>query len=304
MSAKAAVSTPDSDAIDRYSRSAHHSSSRIISDYSTSFGRSSRLLAPQFRPGIEDIYALVRIADEIVDGAAEQAGVSVEGQREILDALEQEVLHTIANGYSANLAVHAFAHTARATGIGRDLVEPFFASMRRDLSPVDFSQKELDLYIYGSAEVVGVMCLHVFLGSATTAPPEHLVNGARKLGAAFQKINFLRDLATDWNDLGRSYFPGIDPSRISEEQKLGLVDDIDADLGQAARAIDDLPKGSQAAVRAAHALFAELSQRVRKTPARQLLETRVSVPAPTKLKILAGSRFWGSRLTRSYGARS
>lgn len=292
------------DAIAQYSRSAHNSASRIISEYSTSFGRASKLLARPLRPGIEDVYALVRIADEIVDGAAEQAGLDLDAQRSVLDALEREALQAIATGYSANLVVHAFAHTARATGIGRDTVEPFFASMRRDLSPVDFTQEELDLYIYGSAEVVGVMCLHVFLCSATDAPPAALVHGARKLGAAFQKINFLRDLATDWRDLGRSYFPGIDPAQLTEEQKTALVDDIDADLRDAAHAIDDLPKGCRAAVRAAHALFAELSRRVRSTPARELLSTRVSVPTATKAKILLGSKLWGSRLTRSYGAHS
>jgi phytoene/squalene synthetase len=289
------------DAIEQYSRSAHRSASRIISDYSTSFGRASRLLARAMRPGIEDVYALVRIADEIVDGAAEQAGLDIVAQRETLDALEKEVLRAITTGYSANLVVHAFARTARATGIGRDVIEPFFASMRRDLSPVDFTQEELDLYIYGSAEVVGVMCLRVFLDQATDAPPPALVHGARKLGAAFQKINFLRDLATDWHELGRSYFPGIDPAHLSEQQKLRLVDDIDADLREAANVIGDLPKGCRSAVRAAHALFGELSRRVRATPAAELLTARVSVPATTKAAILLGSRFWGERLTRKYG---
>ena len=295
--------TPTS-AIDQYSRSAHHSASRIISDYSTSFGRSSRLLEQSLRPGIEDVYALVRIADEIVDGAAEQAGLDIPEQRAVLDALEHEVLHAITTGYSANLVVHAFACTARATGIGRDTIEPFFASMRRDLSPVDFTQEELDVYIYGSAEVVGIMCLHVFLASSTEAPSPALVQGARKLGAAFQKINFLRDLATDWRELGRSYFPGIDQAHLTEEQKLRLVDDIDSDLRHAASAIGDLPAGCRSAVRAAHALFGELSRRVRTTPAADLLTTRVSVPASTKARILLGSRFWGDRLTRRYGAIS
>ncbi len=304
MTQKIPNSKASTDAIDQYSRSAHHSASRIINDYSTSFGRSSRLLERSMRPGIEDVYALVRIADEIVDGAAEQAGLDVAAQLTILDDLENEVFRAIDSGYSANLVVHAFARTARATGIGRDTIEPFFASMRRDLSPVDFTQDELDLYIYGSAEVVGVMCLHVFLGPTTDAPPPALVHGARKLGAAFQKINFLRDLATDWSELGRSYFPGIDPARLTEKQKITLVDDIDADLAEAASEIGNLPKGSQYAVRAAHALFGELSRRVRATPAAELLATRVSVPAATKARILIGSRFWGEQLTRRYGASS
>ncbi len=296
--------TSSSHAIDQYSLSAHNSASRIISEYSTSFGRARQLLARPLRPGIEDVYALVRIADEIVDGAAEQAGLDIPAQRAVLDSLEREVLHAIATGYSANLVVHAFARTARSAGIGRELIEPFFASMRRDLSSVDFTQEELDLYIYGSAEVIGIMCVHVFLDSATDAPPPALVHGACKLGAAFQKINFLRDLATDWRELGRSYFPGIDPAQLSERQKLQLVDDIDADLREAASAIGHLPQGCRSAVRAAHALFSELSRCVRATPAHKLLETRVSVPTATKLKILIASRLWGERLTRKYGAAS
>lgn len=296
--------TTVSDSIGQYTLSAHHSASRIISDYSTSFGHASRLLDRAYRPGIENIYALVRIADEIVDGAAEQAGLTVAQQHSILDALEQEVYQSLSSGYSSNLVVHAFASTARASGIGREIIEPFFASMRRDLSPVDFSQEELDIYIYGSAEVIGVMCLHVFLGSASNAPAPELMHGACKLGAAFQKINFLRDLATDWRELGRNYFPGIDPARLTEEQKIRLVDDIDADLRDAAHVIGNLPSGCRSAVRAAHALFAELSRRVRNTPARGLLATRVSVPAVTKTKILLGSRLWGERLTRSYGAQA
>ncbi len=304
MIAKEAVTTARRDAIDRYSRCAHRSSSRIIRDYSTSFGRSSRLLSTSMRPGIEDIYALVRIADEIVDGAAEQAGAPVAAQRTMLDELERDVIRAVADGYSTNLVVHAFANTARETGIGRDLIEPFFASMRRDLSPIDFTQDELERYIYGSAEVVGLMCLRVFLDTPAVAPPEHLAHGARKLGSAFQKINFLRDLATDWRELGRNYFPGLDPDHLSEEQKTRLVDDIDADLCEAATVIGELPRGCRPAVRAAHALFAELCRRVRTLPAHEILETRVSVPNAVKLKILVGSRLWGARLTRSYGIPS
>ncbi|MEO6941480.1 MAG: squalene/phytoene synthase family protein [Terrimesophilobacter sp.] len=289
------------DALGLYSWSAHHSASRIITDYSTSFGRSSRLLNREYRPGIEDVYALVRIADEIVDGAAEQAGLSLAEQRTVLDGLEEDVLHAISRGYSANLVVHAFAATARATGIGPDLVAPFFASMRRDLSSVDFSQDELDLYIYGSAEVVGVMCLRVFLGSAADDPPQTLVHGARKLGSAFQKINFLRDLSADWRELGRSYFPGIDPAHLTEAQKRELVDDIDADLNDAALVINNLPEGCRTAVRAAHGLFSELSRRVRLTPAAKLAETRVIVPTATKARVLLQARIGSSRLRRHDG---
>ncbi|MGO4593461.1 phytoene/squalene synthase family protein [Leifsonia sp. 2TAF2] len=272
-----------------YSDAAHAGAATIIHAYSTSFGMATRLLAPQIRPQVEDVYALVRVADEIVDGAATEAGLSLDDQRELLDALEADTERAMRTGYSANVVVHAFAVTARTTGIGPELTRPFFASMRRDLSPVDFRGDELRAYIYGSAEVIGLMCLKVFL--ADRPVPEdvrlRLEAGARRLGAAFQKINFLRDLAVDWTELGRSYFPGIDPARLTDRQKLALVVDIDCDLGAAADVIPELPDNCRRAIIAAHGLFGELSDRIRATPATELLNRRISVPTRVKLAILA-----------------
>lgn len=272
-----------------YTDAAHAGAATIIHAYSTSFGMATRLLAPQVRPRVEDVYALVRIADEIVDGAAAEAGLDLDDQRALLDALEADTERAMRTGYSANLVVHSFAVTARATGIGVDLTRPFFSSMRRDLSPVDFTAEELRDYVYGSAEVVGLMCLKVFL--ADRPVPEdtrrRLEAGARRLGAAFQKINFLRDLAVDWSELGRSYFPGIDPARLTERQKLALVVDIDCDLGAAADVIPELPDNCRRAIAAAHGLFGELSDRIRATPASELLSRRISVPTRVKLAILA-----------------
>jgi phytoene/squalene synthetase len=279
-----------------YRRAAHASSARVIHEYSTSFGMATRLLAPTVRPQVEDIYALVRIADEIVDGAAGQAGLDLAGQRELLDALETETVRAMRTGYSTNLVVHAFATTARQIGIGFDLTAPFFQSMRRDLSPVDFSSDELAAYIYGSAEVIGLMCLRAFLADQPVAGDRRvrLESGARRLGAAFQKINFLRDLAVDWSELGRNYFPGIDPARLTERQKLDVITDIDADLEAAAEAIPELPENCRRAIAAAYGLFAELSDRLRATPARSLAVTRVSVPTRTKLAILVrATAGWG-----------
>jgi len=286
MKARKPVASSD---LSLYSRVAHRSSSRIIRDYSTSFGMASRLLSSDVRTRVEDIYALVRVADEVVDGAAEQAGLGLDRQRALLDALEAETDAALADGYSTNLVVHAFAVTARETGIGVDLTAPFFASMRRDLSPVEFTEEELREYIYGSAEVVGLMCLRVFLRGRSIEESQRfrLEAGARRLGAAFQKINFLRDLATDWSTLGRSYFPGIDPGHLTEEQKLTLVADIEADLDAAGSVIPDLPANCRRAVAAAHGLFSVLTERVKATPAAELLAARVRVPARTKLAVLA-----------------
>jgi phytoene/squalene synthetase len=271
-----------------YGEAAHRSAATILQEYSTSFGMATRLLSPSVRPQVEDIYALVRVADEIVDGAAAEAGLSTDEIAAMLDGLEDDTERAMRVGYSANVVVHAFARTARAVGIGPELTRPFFASMRRDLDPVDFSADELGAYIYGSAEVVGLMCLAVFLHDSPVPQPtrRRLEAGARRLGAAFQKINFLRDLAVDYTELGRSYFPGIDPSRLTERQKLALVVDIDCDLGAAADAIPELPDNCRRAITAAHGLFGELCDRIRVTPAADLLARRVSVPTRTKLAIL------------------
>jgi phytoene synthase len=286
MRARKPVASSD---LSLYSRVAHRSSSRIIRDYSTSFGMASRLLSADVRKRVEDIYALVRVADEVVDGAAEQAGLGLERQRALLDALEAETNAALEDGYSTNLVVHAFAITARESGFGADLSTPFFASMRRDLSPVEFTEAELREYIYGSAEVVGLMCLRVFLQGRAVEESQRfrLEAGARRLGAAFQKINFLRDLATDWSMLGRSYFPGIDPGHLTEEQKLALVADIRSDLDAAGSVLPDLPANCRRAVAAAHGLFSVLTERVNATPADELLAARVRVPARTKLAVLA-----------------
>jgi phytoene synthase len=271
-----------------YDRSARRGSAQVISYYSTSFGLASRLCSRAVRAHVADIYALVRIADELVDGPAEEAGLVPAQRRQLLDALEAETERAVACGYSSNLVVHAFAQTARATGFGVELTRPFFASMRRDLDPVDFDDEELRTYVYGSAEVVGLMCLRAFSEGllADAARDERWQRGARHLGAAFQKINFLRDLADDYESLGRRYFPGIDPAHLSEADKNRLLDDIDRDLEIAGAVIAELPSGCRRAVAAAHALFSALSARLRRTPASELLAARVSVPTTRKLLLL------------------
>ena len=274
-----------------YDRVAEETASIVIRRYSTSFGLAARLLDRRNRQHIENIYALVRVADEIVDGGATAAGLSAKDAGGRLDALEKETEASMACGYSSNLVVHAFALTARETGIGRALTQPFFESMRSDLAPVEQTPESFERYVYGSAEVVGIMCLRSFLegGDYTDAELADLEAGARALGAAFQKINFLRDLATDFRELGRSYFPGVEVDAFGEADKDRLLDDIDADLRVSAAVIPKLPLGSRRAVALAHFLFAELASRLRATPAAQLVVSRVRVPNPVKLRIAAGA---------------
>jgi len=272
--------------IELYSLAAESASSQVIAAYSTSFGWATKLLGSEFCQPVENVYALVRVADEIVDGAAAGAGVADPGR--LLDDLEAETYDAMDSGFSTNLVVHAFARTAREAGIGRDLVEPFFFSMRQDLTVVEHDQASFDRYVYGSAEVVGLMCLQVFMRgrSYTEAERSTLVEGARALGAAFQKVNFLRDLAADFKALGRSYFPNVNAANFDEATKTRLVDDIENDLTAARASLALLPKRPRQAVAAALGLFAELNRRINRTPATKLIEARIRVPNLVKILIL------------------
>jgi phytoene synthase len=274
-----------------YDRVAEETASIVIRRYSTSFGLAAKLLDSTSRQHIENIYALVRVADEIVDGEATSAGLSAKDAGTRLDELEAETEAAMASGYSSNLVVHAFALTSRETHFGPELTKPFFESMRSDLAPVEQTQESFERYVHGSAEVVGLMCLRAFVVNSdyTDAELAELEDGARALGAAFQKVNFLRDLATDFRELGRSYFPGVRVDAFSESDKNRLLDDIEEDLRVSAATIPKLPSGSRRAVALAHFLFAELASRLRRTPAAQLVTTRIRVPNPVKLRIAAGA---------------
>jgi len=276
-----------------YDSVAEQTASLVIRRYSTSFGLAARLLGPAVRQPVENIYALVRVADEIVDGGAAEAGLDPLIAARMLDELEAQTEHAIDEGYSSNLVVHAFAATARAAGFGAELTEPFFESMRADLTATEHDQASFERYIYGSAEVIGLMCLRVFVRDTartyTDAELATLETGARALGSAFQKVNFLRDLAADVETLGRSYFPGVDAADFADTQKNELLDDIDGELELAGRSVLLLPTSSRRAVATAHGLFAELSRRLRTTPAAALLTTRVRVPDPVKLRIAASA---------------
>lgn len=274
-----------------YDRVAEETARVVIRRYSTSFGLAARLLAPPIRHQIENIYALVRVADEIVDGGAADAGLDPLAAARVLNDFERDTEAALDSGYSTNLVIHAFARTARASGFGRELTQPFFESMRMDLVQTEHDPRSLERYIYGSAEVVGLMCLHTFLHGITVSPEElaRFERGARKLGAAFQKVNFLRDLSADFEHLGRSYFPGVNIATFSEADKIRLLDDIDADLRESAAVVPLLPASSRRAVILAQGLFSELSIRLRATPADLLVRSRVRVPHPVKLRIAAGA---------------
>jgi phytoene/squalene synthetase len=273
-----------------YDRVAEESASIVIRQYSTSFSAASRLLGADVRQHVDNIYALVRIADEIVDGAAAEAGLDLIATTRQLNELERETEHAIEFGFSSNLIVHAFALTARDVSFGAELTAPFFESMRMDLSQKIHDQASFERYVHGSAEVVGLMCLCAFLHGHDVSVEQRtkFEHGARALGSAFQKVNFLRDLADDFESLGRSYFPGIDVATFTESEKVRLLDDLDADLRDAAIG-SELPASSKRAVALAHSLFAQLSKRIRATPASELVRTRVRVPDVVKLRLAAAA---------------
>lgn len=285
----------DAAAYTRYTEVARATSRTVIERYSTSFSLASRLLPESMRAGIYDIYALVRVADEIVDGSAAGAGLAVADQRQRLDAYEAETLAALERGFSTDLVVHAFAVTARRVGISAAEIVPFFASMRRDLDSRAFEPGEVETYIYGSAEVVGLMCLHVFLDGdlAPSARRERLIEGARHLGAAFQKINFLRDAAADLGGLGRNYFYEVDLANMTLAERDIIIADIENDVRIARSTIELLPRKARAAVLAATGLFAALTRKAQRTDPAELMTRRIRVPGLHKLAIAFASAVRG-----------
>lgn len=256
-----------------------YAASRLITDkYSTSFGMSIRLFAPELRPHIYAIYGLVRVADEIVDT---YKGPDTD---ELLDELEHDTYRALKSGYSANPVVQSFAATAREYGITRSLIGPFFTSMRMDLTPQTYTQKKYEKYIDGSAEVVGLMCLKVFTGDDTLY--KKLEKPARHLGAAYQKVNFLRDIAAD-HQIGRWYFPEGSFETFNERQKKAILKDIQNDFTIATKAFPELPKSCRAAVLLSKRYYEALIGRIAVTPAGELMEKRIRIPNTQKLRLLA-----------------
>ena len=285
--------------LELYSKAAQKSAREVIYSYSTSFGLATRLIEPEVRKHIESIYAMVRVADEIVDGSASEASTSspdLKPAKEIAD-FETECYKAMDLGYSTNLVLHAFGTTAREVGIKKDIVKPFFDSMKMDLSETVHDEESFKTYVYGSAEVVGLMCLRAFIHDKTYSEDEQQVlnEGALALGSAFQKVNFLRDLSADFTKLGRSYFPGVNVENFDEETKHKLVKDIDSELDKARNAIPLLPKSAARAVKAACELFASLNKKISNTDASELIRTRISVSNGKKFVILANSYLGAGR---------
>lgn len=259
------------------------------------------MLSPQTRTDIRNLYAVVRIADEIVDGAAAAAGLSPQEVQETLDAYEQAVLQAPHRRFHTDPILHSYGLSARRCGFKDEHIQAFFASMRRDLHQSVYSTAaELNQYVYGSAEVIGLLCLDAFLVGqpVSSAQRRELEAGARRLGAAFQKVNFLRDLGADTGQLGRSYFPQTGSAGLSAESKDELITDIRADLAAARAVMDQLPLTARVGVIAATDLFEALTNDIAALPALALPTKRVSVSIPRKLALLLRATVKSLRRTR------
>lgn len=256
---------------------------QLTKRYSTSFSVSITLFPKAMRRHIYAVYGMVRVADEIVDT---YRGPDA---REQLERFYDEVMRACAmdTPYSTNPIVHAFALTAREHGIDSTLIDPFFDSMRMDLRKVDFDQKAFDTYIYGSAAVVGLMCLKVFVGGDMNRY-DKLAPGAERLGNAYQKVNFLRDIGADKNQLKRNYFPGI--TTLTDREKRRIIDDIQTDFDMAKDYIAALPAAAKSAVRLSARYYQELLDKLSKASAETLHTSRVRVPDIRKLMLYVRAR--------------
>lgn len=262
-----------------YDRLAYSTSRRFSLGYSSSFGISSQLFAADIRRHIYAIYGLVRLAEEIVDGT------TTVDTPQLLDTLEADTYRALDTGYSSNPLVHAFALTARHYTINHSLLAPFFASLRLDLTPRTYTKELYKTHIHGSAEVIGLMCLKVFCGDNSQLYGT-LRSGAISLGAAYQKINCLRDLKADYETRGRFYFPGTTFDRFNDADKQAIIDDIKTDLTHARPALRHLPRNSRTAIMTSLTVYSRLLEQLEATPATTLKTTRLRVPTARKLWLL------------------
>ena len=263
----------------------NESSKIITKKYSTSFSIAVRSLAPSIRQAVYNIYGFVRVADEIVD--------SFEGypKEDLLNRFEEEYYYAYKTGISTNPVINAFQKTVKDYNIQAELVASFLKSMRSDLKKQVYkNQSEIDEYIYGSADVVGLMCLKVFV-KGDQDKYNKLKKPAMKLGSAFQKVNFLRDLNEDFENLNRSYFPNINPNDFTETDKSSLLLEIKNDFEDAYKGIIKLPKEAKLAVYVAYKYYFNLLHKIEKTPSETLIEKRIRVSNPKKIFLLMESYF-------------
>lgn len=246
--------------------------------YSTSFSLGIRFIHRDFRAPIYAIYGFVRFADEIVDTFHEY-------NREILlDRFEEETYRAIDEKISLNPILNSFQECVNKYRIDRELITTFLRSMRMDLHPVNYTPESYNTYILGSAEVVGLMCLKVWV-NGDEATYERLKPNAMRLGAAFQKINFLRDLNADYEKLGRTYFPGVNLAHFGEADKQRIEEEIAADFAAGFEGIKQLPRNARFGVYVAYVFYYNLFKKIKRKPSQIILQERVRISNPFKYAI-------------------
>ena len=255
----------------------------VTKSYSTSFSLATKMLAPSIRADIYNIYGFVRFADEIVDTFHDY------DKAQLFDAFEKDMERAIADKISLNPILNAFQHTYHKYDIPHHLVESFMKSMRMDLTKKNYETfDEYREYIYGSADVVGLMCLCVFV-DGDKEKYERLKESAMALGSAFQKVNFLRDLKADYEDLNRTYFPDTDLLELDEASKSRIVNEIKADFALGYAGIVELPEQAKFGVYTAYRYYKKLLQKLQSTPPLEIKNTRRRVPNYQKFGLLAQS---------------
>ncbi len=252
--------------------------------YSTSFSLGIYFLKNRLRDPIYSIYGFVRFADEIVD--------SFDGynRKYLLEKFKSDTYEAITNRISLNPILNSFQEVVHKYKISIDLIETFLHSMEMDLDKINYSKEKYETYILGSAEVVGLMCLYVFTeGNAKMY--EDLKPFAMKLGAAFQKVNFLRDLNADYHTLGRTYFPNVDMTNFSSDDKLLIEKEIEKDFKEALTGIKQLPSSSKGGVYLAYVYYNSLFKKIKSLPAQKILKERIRISNGHKFGLMINSMF-------------
>lgn len=264
---------------DNYSYEASKGVTRL---YSTSFYAGIQCLDKKIQNDVHAIYGLVRFADEIVDTFHDQ------DKKILLEEFKKATFDAIERGISLNPILQAFQTTVIKYQIDHDLIHQFFHSMAMDLDPMEYDEENYKLYILGSAEVVGLMCLKIFV-YGNEEEYQRLKPSAMKLGSAFQKINFLRDIKNDLKELGRTYFPDVDTNNLSEEDKKNIELEIQQEFDEALAGIKELPRSSRFGVYLSYTYYTQLLKKIKHTEANHLLSTRIRVSNSMKSFLFAKS---------------
>jgi phytoene/squalene synthetase len=260
-----------------YDEACFECSKLITKKYSTSFSLGIKTFDKSFRYPIYAIYGFVRYADEIVDTFHNY------DQQQLICRFKEETFKAIKEGISTNPVIHSFQQVVNRYGIDHELIKAFLRSMEMDLDNKAYDQDSYQTYIYGSAEVIGLMCLRVFTSDDVLY--RSLIPKARSLGAAFQKVNFLRDVKADYTERGRTYFPGIDFNNFTEQDKRAIEAEIKHDFEEAFEGIKRLPVGTRLGVYIAYIYYLQLFKKISYTPASVILQKRIRVSDARKMSL-------------------